>query len=176
MEILSPPALGGGCPPDPPPFWGPHPEHGSPSLGMSPCLPTARRGHRKPDGECQTTRLAYGDGASGERPIYTVCDNCGRVLCVDCLEPLSVWLTSWIPLPIAPSRTTCCMLWRLVRGASKREVDGRVRGFEPRRGGGGTWRAHCPLCFDVRFSKPEPPLPRTLSGRPYMDMPAPCSF
>ena len=30
MEILSPP-----------PFWGPHPEHGSPSLGMSPCLPTA---------------------------------------------------------------------------------------------------------------------------------------
>ena len=34
----------------------------------------ARRGHRKPDGECQMTKLAYGDGALGERPIYTVCD------------------------------------------------------------------------------------------------------
>ena len=40
----------------------------------------ARRGHRKPDGECQMTKLAYGDGALGERPIYTVCDNCGRAL------------------------------------------------------------------------------------------------
>ena len=33
------------------------------------------------------SRLAYGDGASGERPIYTVCDNCGRVLCVDTRLP-----------------------------------------------------------------------------------------
>ena len=61
-----------------------------PAVGhRRPCAFTsmwARRGHRKPDGECQMTRLAYGDAASGERPVYTLCDNCGRALCVDCLR------------------------------------------------------------------------------------------
>ena len=138
-----------------------------PAVGhRRPCAFTcmwARRGHRKPDGECCMTRLAYGDGASDERPVYTVCDNCGRALCVECLERVA---DNWIRLPIAPlSRTTCCMPWRFVRGA-KREVVGRVRGFEPRRGGGGTWRAHCPPCSTRRFSKSEPSPVEDLSGRP----------
>ena len=84
----------------------------------------------------------------------------------------SEWLTSWIHLTFADRAVSHDVLHAMAaRAWRKRELDGRVRGFEPRRGGGGTWRAHCPLCFDVRFSKPEPPLPRTLSGRPYMDMP-----
>jgi hypothetical protein len=113
------------------------------------------------------TRLAYGDAASGERPVYTVCDNCGRALCVECLERVADKLDTFADRAVSHDvlHAMAARAWR------QRELVGRVRGFEPRRGGGGTWRAHCPLCFDVRFSKPEPPLPRTLSGRPYMDMP-----
>ena len=137
-----------------------------PALGhRRPCAFTcmwARRGHRKPDGECQMTRLAYGDAASGERPVYTTCDNCGRALCVECLERVADKLDTFADRAVAHDvlHAMAARAWR------QRELVGRVRGFEPRRGGGGTWRAHCPLCFDVRFSKPEPPLPRTLSGRP----------
>ena len=113
------------------------------------------------------TRLAYGDAASDERPAYTLCDNCGRALCVDCLERVADKLDTFADRAVSHDvlHAMAARAWR------QRELVGRVRGFEPRRGGGGTWRAHCPLCFDVRFSKPEPPLPRTLSGRPYMDMP-----
>ena len=118
------------------------------------------------------TRLAYGDAASDERPAYTLCDNCGRALCVDCLERVA---DNWIPYLFADRHRAVAhdvLHAMAARAWRQRELVGRVRGFEPRRGGGGTWRAHCPLCFDVRFSKPEPPLPRTLSGRPYMDMPS----
>ena len=98
--------------------------------------------------------LAYGDGVH-EQPVYTV-------LCVDCLELVAAKVDH-----ADPSRTTCCMLWLLELAEAR--VDDRVCGLEPRRGGGGT-SGYCPLCCDVRFSKPEPPLPRTLSGRSYLDM------
>ena len=109
-----------------------------PAVGhRRPCAFTsiwARRGHRKPDGECCMTRLAYGDGASGERPIYTVCDNCGRALCVDCLERVADKLDTFADRAVAHDvlHAMAARAWR------QRELVGRVRGFEPRRGGGQT--------------------------------------
>ena len=107
------------------------------------------------------------NGPSAVYSCTTVCDNCGRALCIDCLERVADKLDTFADRAVAHD----VLHAMAVRAWRQRELVGRVRGFEPRRGGGGTWRAHCPLCFDVRFSKPEPPLPRTLSGRPYMDMP-----
>ena len=76
-----------------------------PAVGhRRPCAFTcmwARRGHRKPDGECQMTRLAYGDAASGERPVYTTCDNCGRALCVECLERVADKLDTFADRAVA---------------------------------------------------------------------------
>ena len=47
------------------------------------------------------TRLAYGDAASGERPVYTVCDNCGRALCIDCLERVADKLDTFADRAVA---------------------------------------------------------------------------
>ena len=78
------------------------------------------------------TRLAYGDAASGERPVYTTCDNCGRALCVECLELVADKLDLYANRAVAHDvlHALAARAWR------QRELDGHVRGFEPRRGGG----------------------------------------
>ena len=47
------------------------------------------------------TRLAYGDAASDERPVYTTCDNCGRALCVECLERVADKLDTFADRAVA---------------------------------------------------------------------------
>ena len=47
------------------------------------------------------TRLAYGGAASDERPVYTTCDNCGRALCVECLERVADKLDTFADRAVA---------------------------------------------------------------------------
>ena len=54
-----------------------------------------------------------------------------------------------------------CLLARGFMGHS------RCRGFECREGGGGHWTKECPFCVDVKFTKPSPCVPATISGRSY---------
>ena len=77
------------------------------------------------------TRLAYGDAASDERPVYTTCDNCGRALCIDCLERVADKLDTFADRAVAHD----VLHAMAVRAWRQRELVGRVRGFEPRRGG-----------------------------------------
>ena len=102
-----------------------------PALGhRRPCAFTcmwARRGHRKPDGECQMTRLAYGDAASGERPVYTLCDNCGRALCVDCLERVADKLDTYFRRSHRPARRAACYGGSCVAQARGRRPRARFR-------------------------------------------------
>ena len=57
------------------------------------------------------TRLAYGDAASGERPVYTLCDNCGRALCVDCLERVADKLDTFADRVVAHGRAAHHGAW-----------------------------------------------------------------
>ena len=131
------------------------------------CAATNQRsacGERKKAGECLMTRIAFGDvdAKTTPAPAFTKCLGCRLEVCVDCWECMACQLELISgQREIVMHDVWHCLLARGFTGKS------RCRGFDSRTGGGGHWTRECPFCVDVKFTKPSPCVPASISGRAY---------
>lgn len=138
---------------------------------MPPCAFTCSRAHggngRRKAGECALTKIAYkADGFEDlEKPAYVICTGCHQSSCVDCWEQIAELYDK----VAARWEVVAHDVWLIVslRAWRASSFNLSLRGFEPRKGGGGRFLAECPLCFEQSFEAPSPPVPRTLKGLQY---------